>query len=152
LQPGAQQPSPFVQVVIGGNEHCTLHIAAAPLRTFVVQAFMSSHVAGQLPSHVSGGSTTLLPQPTEQSLSFVELQPGAQQLSPFVHIVIGGCVHCRLHIATEPVSTSLVHEFPSSGQVVGQFPSQSSPISTTLLPHIGAQFASLTMLQPIGQQ
>jgi hypothetical protein len=28
-----------------------------------------------------------------QSLSFALVQPGAQQPSAFVHVVIGGCVH-----------------------------------------------------------
>jgi hypothetical protein len=108
-------------------------------------------VVGQFPSQSSPDSTTPLPHLGVQLLSLFALQPGAHQPSPFVHVVIAGCVHNRLHVAAEPVNTSPVHEFPSSGQVVGQFPSQSSPDSTTPLPHIGMQFASLFALQPVGQ-
>jgi hypothetical protein len=124
-----------------------------PVSTSFVQGFPSfGHVIGQLPSQVSPISTIMFPQLVEQSLSLVELQPGAQHPSPFVHVVICGCVHCRSHVAAEPVSTSFVHTLPSFGHVVGQFPSQSSPISTTMFPHVGAQLPSLFALQPGAQQ
>jgi hypothetical protein len=122
------------------------------VRTFVVHAIPSSHVAGQFPSQVSEGSTVPFPQVGEQSLSWLALQPGAQQPSPPVHVVIGGCVHCRLHCAAVPIKTSAVQLFPSSAQVVGQFPSQISPDSTTLFPQIGVQLSSLLALQPGAQQ
>jgi hypothetical protein len=138
--------------VIGVYVHCTLHWPAVPVRTFVVQAIPSSQVAGQFPSHVSMPSTTPFPQLGEQSLSFVALHPGAQQPSPFVHVVIAGWVHCRLHWAALPTSTSFVQEFPSFGHVLGQLPSQSSPISTMPLPQTGMQPSSLFALQPGPQQ
>jgi hypothetical protein len=109
------------------------------------------HVAGQLPSHSSGGSTTPLPHMPEQLLSFVALQPVGQQPSPPTHIVIAGYVHVTLHMPDEPERTFVVHELPSS-HVAGQFPSHVSPASTTPLPHIGMQLLSLVALQPEGQQ
>jgi hypothetical protein len=90
LQPDGQQPSPLVHVVIAGYEQATLHDADEPVRTFVVHEFMSSHVAGQFPSHVSPISTTPLPHVGMQLLSLVMLQPDGQQASPFVHVVIAG--------------------------------------------------------------
>jgi hypothetical protein len=127
-----------------------LHIAEDPVRTFIVQAFMSSHVAGQFPSQVSPASTTPLPQTGAQSVSFVALQPGAQQPSPPAHAVIGGYEHVTLHCAAFPVRTFVVHAFMSL-QVAGQFPSHVSPDSTAPFPHIAEQFASLFALQLAGQ-
>jgi hypothetical protein len=153
LQPGAQQPSPSTHVVIAGCVHTTLHWPAMPVSTSFVHAFPSlAHVVGQFPSHVSPISTTMFPQVVEQSSSFVELQPGAQQPSPSMHVVIAGCVHATLHDTAAPVRTSLVHVFPSSGQVVGQLPSHVSAPSTTPFPHIGVQLLSLFALQPGAQQ
>jgi hypothetical protein len=71
LHPDGQHESPFVHAVIAGYEHTTLHMPDEPVRTFVVHAFMSSHVAGQVPSHVSPASMTPFPQTASQLLSFV---------------------------------------------------------------------------------
>jgi hypothetical protein len=153
LHPVAQHPSPFAHIVIGGWVHCRLHMAAEPVRTSAVQELPSfGHVVGQFPSQSSGGSITLLPHTAVQLPSLVALHPVGQHPSPFTHIVIGGWVHCRLHMAAEPVRTSAVQAIPSSGQVVGQFPSQVSPGSTTLLPQVAVQLLSLLALQPMGQQ
>jgi hypothetical protein len=151
LQPAGQQESPLAQTVIAGYEHWTLHCAAVPVRTFVVHAFMSSHVAGQFPSQISPDSTTLFPHAGRQLLSLFALHPDGQQPSPPMQDVIGGCVHCTLHCIGLPVSMSLVHGFPSLAQVVRQFPSQISPLSTTLFPQTGVQFPSVFALQPGGQ-
>jgi hypothetical protein len=86
-----------------------------------------------------------------QSLSFPLVQPIGQQPSPPVHVVIAGCVHITLHMFGEPVSTSCVQALLSDAHVVGQFPSQASPVSTTPFPHMPVQLLSLLALQPIGQ-
>ena len=59
----------------------TLQLAALPVIVSCVQSLPSSQLAGQLPSQVSPGSTTPLPQLAEQSLSLPELQPFGQQPS-----------------------------------------------------------------------
>jgi hypothetical protein len=153
LHPGAQQPSPFVHIVIAGCVHRTSQVPGVPVRTSLVQTMPSSaHVVGQLPSQVSVPSTTPLPHIAMQFGSLLALQPGAQQLSPPMHIVIGGCVHWTLHCVGVLVSTSLVHAIPSSGHVVGQFPSQVSPISTMSLPQLAEQSSSFVEVQPGAQQ
>jgi hypothetical protein len=70
LQPDGQQPSDPAQAMTAACEHCTLHCPAEPVRTSVVQAFISLQPVGQFPSHVSGGSTIMLPHMAEQSSSF----------------------------------------------------------------------------------
>jgi hypothetical protein len=152
LQPLGQHESPLAQTVIAGYVHCTLHIAALPVRTLLVHELPSSQLAGQLPSHVSPISTTLLPHEGMQLLSLFALQPLGQHESPPAHIVIAGCVHATLHCVGLPVSTSFVHELPSLAHVVRQLPSQLSPDSTTPLPQTGVQLPSLLALQPDGQQ
>jgi hypothetical protein len=111
----------------------------------------SLHEAGQLPSHVSPGSTTALPQTTGHSASLFRLQPGAQQPSPPVQAVIAECVHTRLQAPAEPVEPSVVQLLPSP-QEAGQLPSHVSPVSTAPLPHVTAQSLSLLLLQPGAQQ
>jgi hypothetical protein len=154
LHPGAQQPSPFVHVTIGGYVHCTLHWAGAPVRRFVVHAFMSSQVAGQVPSQVSGGSTVPLPQVAEQSVSFAKVQPVpvGQQPSPDTHAVTGGCVQSAVHSTAVPAKTSIVQAFPSSAHDAGQLPSQISGGSMIPSPHAATHWASAPALQPGGQQ
>jgi hypothetical protein len=85
LQPDAQQPSPSVQDVISVMEHAALQLVAEPVSRSFVHLFPSSHDAGQLPSHISPGSTVPLPQDAEQSLSVTFVHPSAQQPSSPVH-------------------------------------------------------------------
>ena len=68
-----------------------MQLAALPLMLSAVQTFPSLQLVGQDEggSQVSPGSTTLLPQEAEQSLSFVASQPEGQQLSPPVQAVMG---------------------------------------------------------------
>jgi hypothetical protein len=95
LHPGAQQPSPPVHAVIGVKTHARVH--AVPVSMSLVHEFMSLHIVGQLPSQSSPISTTPFPQAEGQLLSLVPLHPGGQHPSPFVHVVIGGCVQTTLH-------------------------------------------------------
>jgi hypothetical protein len=106
---------------------------------------------GQLPSHVSGGSTTPFPHTGLQSLSVVALHPVVgQQPSPFTHRV---CVPVSTHSAKHvPPLESERNVHATCGQLVGQLPSQSSPASTTPLPHTAVQLLSLRELQLAGQQ
>jgi hypothetical protein len=106
---------------------------------------------GQLPSHVSPGSTTPLPHTGAQSLSVVALHPVVgQQPSPFTHLV---CVPVSTHAARHvPPFDSARSVHATCGHEVGQLPSQSSPASTTPLPHTGVQLLSLRELQVLGQQ
>jgi hypothetical protein len=117
----------------------------------IVHALPSLQSAGQLPSHVSPGSTTRLPQLAEQSLSLLLLQPAGQQPSPVVHWVSAWCAHAALHVDALPVIESCVHGFLSS-QSAGQLPSQVSPVSTTPLPQDAEQSLSVPELHPAGQQ
>ena len=59
-----------------------------------------------------------------------------------------------LHTMLQPVPLNVRIQLPSETQVaaVGQLPSQSSPDSTTPLPHTGGQLLSLIELHPVGQQ
>jgi hypothetical protein len=152
LAPGAQQPSPETAAVIATLLHATLQ--PEPTRESVVQALLSSHVAGQLlsGSQVSPGSRMLLPHTPVQSASLVALQPEAQQPSPARQAVIVVNVQRASQLDAEPNSVSVVQLTPSL-QVVGQdAPSQPSPDSTTPLPHTGEQSLSLVALAPEGQQ
>jgi hypothetical protein len=151
LQPGAQQPSPPVQAVIAVWPHWTLHLLAEPDRTSTVQALLSSQLVGQLPSHVSPASTTLLPQVDEQSLSLPELHPDGQQPSPPVHAEMGEWLHTASHVLAAPVSVSFVQLSPSEHEA-GQLPSHFSVPSTTPLPQTAVQSLSFVALQPGAQQ
>jgi hypothetical protein len=64
--------------------------------------------------------------------------------------VCWGTWHWTSHDAAEPVCR-VKHDSVSAAQV-GQSPSQVSPISTTVLPHIGVQSVSLVALHVAGQQ
>jgi hypothetical protein len=77
---------------------------------------------GQLPSHVSGGSTMPLPHVGEQSSSFAFMHPSAQHPSPFVQALIVWCAHTTSHVAIAPVRVSTLQGSPSA-HVGGQFPS-----------------------------
>jgi len=151
LQPGAQQPSPLEQAVIAECVHTRVQAPAEPVEPSVVHELPSLQLAGQLPSQVSPDSTTPLPHRTVQLLSFVLLQPGAQQPSPFLHCVMSLCPHWTLHDAGVPLVVSIVQALLSL-QLAGQLPSQVSPDSTAPLPHRTVQSLSFVLLQPGAQQ
>jgi hypothetical protein len=93
-----------------------LQSAALPVNVSVVHALLSLQLVGQLPSHVSGLSTTPSPQQG----------------------CIAVCVHLAVQAAALPVIVSVVHLLPSSqlvGQVLGG--SHCSPASMTPLPQQG---------------
>jgi hypothetical protein len=114
VQPGAQQPSPLLQAVIGALVHVASHEAAAPDKVSVEHALPSSHELGQLPSQSSPVSFTPLPHAGLQSLSLVALAPGGQHRSPLAAAVIAGCEQTTLHCAEVPVCMSAVQGSPSS--------------------------------------
>jgi hypothetical protein len=90
-----------------------------------------------------------LPQP-EQSASVIAVHPTGQQLSLLLapQAIIPASTHWRW----QPVPMSMRFVHPWSGHEVGQVaPSQSSPGSSTPLPHTGMQLSSFTALQPLGQ-
>jgi hypothetical protein len=151
LQPDGQQESPLPHTVMGAWPQARLHVPAPPEVVSDVQLFPSLHEAGQLPSHVSPGSTTALPQTAGQSLSLLRLQPDGQQPSPPVQAVMLECPHVRLHAPALPDVVSVVQLLPSL-QLAGQLPSQVSPVSTAPLPHVTAHSLSLLLLQPGAQQ
>jgi hypothetical protein len=78
--------------------------------------------------------------------------PAGQQPSPLAHVVMGVCPHCRWQAA--PVSTSVVQATMSlqAAALAGQLPSHASMPSTTPLPQLGEQSASLVALHPGAQQ
>jgi hypothetical protein len=67
LQPAGQQPSPGAHTVIGWKVQAALQLAALPVSASAVQATPSLQEVGQLPSQLSPGSSTPLPQLAEQS-------------------------------------------------------------------------------------
>jgi hypothetical protein len=103
-------------------------------------------------SQTSPVSMAELPHTTGQSLSLLWLPPAGQQLSPLAGPVIALCAHCRVHAL--PATLSRVHGRLSlqSAALAGQLPSHSSPVSTTLFGHFGAQSRSVTLLALGGQQ
>jgi hypothetical protein len=111
-----------------------------------------------LVSQLSPGSTTPFPHEAEQSSSLFALQPAGQQPSPSAHWETEEWLQEAEQVP--PLSSvSVVQGFLSS-QLVGQAPgwpagmpvSQPSLSSSTPFPHEGEQSASLTALQPAGQQ
>lgn len=94
--------------------------------------------------------------PFQQSASVPRVHPVGQHRSGFVpeHVVIGRWRQAALQVSEEPVSCSVVHGSPSSGQVVGQLlgGSHVSPAPTRLSPHFGAQSLSFSAEQASGQQ
>jgi len=126
-------------------------VAAAPVSVSRVHAMLSLHEVGHAPSQVSDASTTPLPQVDEQSLSFAAVHPVGQQPSALVQAVRGVLVHWNEHASVAPVNPSTVQALPSS-QEVGQFSSHDSPVSTTPLPQVFVQSASLAAEQPKEQQ
>jgi len=150
-QPTGQQPSPVTHWEIDWWLHAALQEVAPPVNVSTVHELPSLQSAGQLPSHVSPGSTTRLPQLAEQSLSELLLQPAGQQPSASVHWETDWWLQAALQFAALPVGASTVQAFPSL-QSVGQLPSQVSPVSTTPLPQLAEQSESLLLVHPAGQQ
>jgi len=155
LHPAGQQPSPAAQLVMLVRLQEALQLLADPVMTSAVHATPSSHVSGQLRSHVSPSSTVLLPQVAEQSLSVVESQAAGQQPSPLVQAAMRSWRHTVLHAAEVPMAWSAVQAFPSS-QVVGQAPvpvmmpgSHSSVDSRTPLPQGAAVSWLLLVVVPL---
>jgi hypothetical protein len=138
VQPGAQQPSPLLQVTTGVWPQVALQFSALPVRKSVVQATASSQSVGQLAggSQVSPGSTLPLPQEVEQSSSTMAAHPAGQQPSALTHETMGACVQPTLQVSAAPYMRSLVQAMASS-QSVGQLSggSQVSAPSSTPLPH-----------------
>jgi len=158
-QPAGQQPSPSAQAVTGVFVQRTSQVPAAPVFTSVVQALPSLQVDGQLPSHTSPGSTTLLPQCAEQSVSVAALQAEGQHPSPPAQAVMGSWTHASVQVEALPVEWSAVqasvsaHESGHAPGWPGPMPlSQVSPDSTAPLPHEALQSVSVFALQAAGQQ
>jgi hypothetical protein len=85
LQPAGQHPSAFTHAVcVPETAHFAVHV---PWFCNVKSWHpCCGQAVGQFASHVSpGGSVTPFPQTAGQSLSFVLLQPFAQQPSPLMH-------------------------------------------------------------------
>lgn len=89
--------------------------------------------------------------PPEQSESLAVEQPVGQHPSPPLHCVMGLCPHARLQVAALPVAVSTVHALLSL-QLAAQLPSQVSPRSTWLFPHVEEQSLSVALVHPAGQQ
>ena len=151
LQPGAQHPSLFVQVVMSKLVQWASQALAEPFKESMVQALESSQTVGQLLSQSSLASTTLLPQTAWQSLSAFESHPVGQQLSLLTQATTGLLRHRKSQVAALPVESSWVQELLSQ-QLEPQLPSQVSPASTKLLEQTAAQSLSLRLLQDDGQQ
>jgi hypothetical protein len=156
FEPVGQQPSPLLAEVIGVAVQTALHCAAEPISLSSVQSSPSLQDVGQSPSHTSPGSTALLPQLGEQSLSLTLFAFAGQQPSSLMAATIGRCEQLALHCATLPVSMSFVHALPSS-QFCGHgwdvfFGSHVSGGSTTPSPQLFEQSSSSGYLQPSGQQ
>ena len=151
LQPGAQQPSPFVQTVTGALSQAALQEAALPTTLSVVQALVSLQEVGQAPSQVSMPSTTPLPQTAEQSLSTEALAPSGQQPSASAGAVMAASTHSALQFPALPMRRAVAQTLDGA-QLVGQFPSQVSKPSTTPLPQEAEQSLSVALVQLLGQQ
>jgi hypothetical protein len=133
-------------------EQLTLHSSGVPKIWLMVQAFPSSQLVGQFPSHNSPASTVPFPhtEPALQSESESALQPAGQHPSPPLQVVIAVLEHVREQVAAAPVPVFTVHAFVSS-QLVGQLPSQVSGTSTIPLPQVLTQSPSVVESQPSGQ-
>lgn len=92
----------------------------------------------------------------QQSASVPRVHPVGQHRSALVpeQVVIGTWRQAALQVSEDPVSCSVVHGSPSSGQVVGQLLGRShvSPAPTRPSPHFGAQSLSVSAEQAAGQQ
>jgi hypothetical protein len=164
LQPGGQQPSSFEQATRGAWVQRRVQLPIEPLARSVVQAFWSSQVRAQAPgspaviarSQASPASTAPSPQTGVQSGSLAEVQPAGQQLSPEVQAVIGATEHEVLQLVREPRRVTVM-QVPWAGQSFGQeagtaLSQVSTGRSTTPLPHMALQSASMVRSPPGGQQ
>jgi len=89
-------------------------------------------------SQVSPDSTAPLPQVGWQSLSLIAVQPLAQQPSLLAQAVWRApFTHWTLHACALPCGTRSWQ--PTAAQLVGQLPSQISPVSTIPFPHRAVQ-------------
>jgi len=147
-----QHMSLFIGMVMVMVLHAAVQFEAEPVSISTVQGLPSSmHMVGQLPSQVSPISMIMFPHDVEQSLSLVELAPAGQHMSLFIGMVIVVEPQVTSQLLAEPINISTVQGSPSSMHMVGQLPSQVSPISTTPLPQLALQSLSLVELAPIGQ-
>ncbi len=91
LHPGAQQPSPGLQVVMVLCAQPALQFVALPVIASIVHASASSQLVGHVAtgSQVSRLSSTPLSHVGEQSASLVSSHPAAQHPSAAPHEVIG---------------------------------------------------------------
>jgi hypothetical protein len=151
LQADGQQLSPFAHAVCKlPSTHRTLQAAGSPIGTRSWQP-TAAHDVGQLPSHISPGSTTPFPQRTTQSTSFVALQPVGQHESFGVQaVVVAPFTQRASHVAALPCSVRCWQ--PTAGHDAAQLPSHISPGSSTPFPQRARQSVSFTALQPVGQQ
>lgn len=108
-QPDGQQPSPPVHMVMSRCPQARLQDAAAPVVTSCVQAFPSSQVVGQLPSHVSPSSRVLFPHVALQSLSWARVHPAGQHPSLLRHTTMGWNTHAAEQLLALPPTVSMVH-------------------------------------------
>jgi len=83
--------------------HTAVQFVALPESTRMLSWSETQLLAeGQLPSHVSPGSTTPLGQTGAQLLSLFALQVPGQHASPFAHaVMVAAFTHCRVHAAPE---------------------------------------------------
>jgi hypothetical protein len=135
--------------------HTKLQAAALPdsvtmvLASFTHAVWMAVQAAGG--SQVSPDSTAPLPQLGWQSLSLMAVQPVGQQASLLAQALCSlPFTHWTSHDGALPWGTR--NWQPRAGQLVGQLPSQISPVSTIPLPQRGVQSGSEVALQELGQQ
>jgi hypothetical protein len=127
-----------------------------PTTMLAVQALLSvsgGHDVGQLPSHISPGSTTRLPQEGLQSLSMLAFAPKGQQVSLLVAVRMGSKLQRMPHALGARLLRVQAMKSSHCEADVGHRPSQNSPRSMMRLPHMGLQSLSLLALpRPAGQQ
>jgi hypothetical protein len=80
----------------------------------------------------------------------MEVEPDGQQASGVLDSTAATVTQCREQ--SLPISLLTKQGMPLAGQLVGQAPSHSSPLSTTPLPHFGLQSLSLVASAFSGQQ
>jgi hypothetical protein len=155
LAPEGQQPSASAGAVMAATTHSTLQLTLLPMRRTVAQTLEGEQTTGQLPSQVSPGSTTPLPQEAEQSLSVALVQLPGQQPSPLTQRVMSLMTQAESQVAALPLTLSVVQaELSAQEASLGQLSlgSQSSPGSRMVLPQTGSQSSSSAAEQPSPQQ